>query len=224
MTPLVTCLCLTTTERSVRWLPQAIRNFEKQTYPNKELLIVGDGVSFWQLLPPKYPQVREIHLERGLTVGEKRNRAIASDARGQIICHWDDDDYSAPDRIMDQVQRLLESGLAATGYSSMHFTDGTSWWKYTHSDHFAIGTSLCYRRNWWEAHRFIDAQKDEDGAFEREADKHCQLFSVPAGRLMVASVHPGNTSPRSFDQAAWKPVARPARIGSPFEPVHEYAG
>jgi hypothetical protein len=38
--------------------------------------------------------------------GEKRNRA-AAEARGEIIVHWDDDDWSARWRLRYQVEELV---------------------------------------------------------------------------------------------------------------------
>ena len=39
--PLVSCVMPTADRR--QWVPQAIRNFQQQNYPNRELLIVDDG-------------------------------------------------------------------------------------------------------------------------------------------------------------------------------------
>ena len=56
--------------------------------------------------------------------------------------------------IADQIDRLLGSCNAFTGFHSMRFTDGVRWWKYEGNRSYALGTSLCYRRDWWNAHRF----------------------------------------------------------------------
>ena len=74
-------------------------------------------------LLPDDASIRLVHIEQGRTIGEKRNFG-AGRARGAVIAHWDDDDYSAPDRLEDQVGRLLQSGKAVTGYFAMRFTDG----------------------------------------------------------------------------------------------------
>lgn len=192
--PQVTCLCLTTHDRSA-FLAQAVENFKSQTYPNKELLIVDDV--------------------KAATIGEKRNLGI-SEAPGEIIAHWDDDDYSAPGRLADQVAMLESSGLAVAGYSAMYFTDGTQWWKYRHGGNYAIGTSLCFRKSWWADHRFPNQQTGEDNVFQREAAGAGQLISKDAERMMVASIHRGNTCPRNLGNQ-YRPVQRPEGIGSPFD-------
>lgn len=78
----------------------------------------------------------------------------------------------------------------------MRFTDGRRSWRFERKDDFAIGTSLCYRKDWWSVHPFPPVQRCEDTAFVETAQKAGQLVSVDAGDLMVATIHPGNTSPR----------------------------
>jgi len=131
----------------------------------------------------------------GMSIGAKRNEACRLSS-GELICHWDDDDYSAPQRVEDQVARLLESGKAVTGYHSMRFTDGQQWKRYENGPDYALGTSLLYRKEWWERHPFLDIAVEEDNAFVAEAARAGQLISVDAGTLMHATTHSGNTSPR----------------------------
>ena len=92
-------------------------------------MILADGQDVRHLVPEHDPRVRLIHLAGWPEIGAKRNYGCER-AAGDVIAHWDDDDYSAPERLADQVQRLLESGKAVTGFHSMRFTDGVRWWKY----------------------------------------------------------------------------------------------
>ena len=124
---------------------------------------------------------------------------------GEIIAHWDDDDYSAPERLAVQVRSLLESGKAVTGFHSMRFTDGNRWWKYEGTRNYALGTSLCYRRGWWNTHRFPLVQVGEDNQFVSTAHAAGELVTTDAGDLMYATNHPGNTSPRKLGDN-WKPL------------------
>jgi glycosyltransferase involved in cell wall biosynthesis len=212
--PLITCLCLTRNRRE--WIPKAIANFLAQTYPNKELLILSDGEPVHDLIP-RDERIRHIPIEKSFCIGKKRNFGIPQ-AQGEIIAHWDDDDWSAPERLSRQVSHLLETGKAVAGYHAMYFTDGSAWWKFVHSAHFGIGTSLMYRKSWWAAHPFPAVQYNEDGAFSKEADRYGELVSCEAGLLMVASIHSGNTTRRggNLDSAAYRPMPRPQGIGSPF--------
>jgi hypothetical protein len=157
-------------------------------------------------LVPADHSIRLLELEGAAQIGEKRNLGCDR-ALGEIIVHWDDDDWSAPGRLADQVERLVESKLACTGYRSMRFTDGTRWWLYQGTPLFALGTSLCYLKEWWRAHPFRYVQIGEDNHFVNAAAAERQLVTSDAGELMWATVHATNTSPRSLSGSAWKLLA-----------------
>jgi hypothetical protein len=130
-------------------------------------------------------------------------------AAGEVICHWDDDDYSQPERLAQQVRVLIERPeFAVTGYHSMRFTDGTTWWKYIGTVNYALGTSLCYRRSFWEMHRFQSLQVGEDNQFVATAWCENRLHTTDAGEQMYATVHAGNTSPRMMG-SSWKVIPTP---------------
>jgi O-antigen biosynthesis protein len=160
----------------------------------RELLIISDGEDVRDLLPND-PSIRLVHVAERRTIGEKRNVGCGF-ATGEVICHWDDDDWSEPKRLEDQITRLVVTNAAVTGYHSMRFTDGSKWWKYEGQKVYALGTSLCYRKAWWERHQFPAKNVGEDNAFVSLASAENQLVSADAGAMMWASIHVGNTSPR----------------------------
>ena len=84
---------------------RAIRYFERQTYPNRELVIVDDGKSPIAELAEGRPQIRYICLEQRATIGTKRNLACES-ALGEVIVHWDDDDWYSASRLRLQMDLL----------------------------------------------------------------------------------------------------------------------
>jgi glycosyltransferase involved in cell wall biosynthesis len=202
--PLVTCLCLTTAGRK-EFLNRAVECFMAQRYENCELLIVADSVFDLDIelrpvgtAPCDRPltvgqDVSVLIPFRALTIGAKRNAGCEA-AQGEIIAVWDDDDYSAPGRIEFQVQSLRIAQKAVTGFQVMKFTDGASWWQYALPAGFVIGTSLCFRRDWWEKHPFEDRQIGEDVRFADVAYQAGQLAMCPDMDLMYATIHPGNTS------------------------------
>lgn len=196
----MTCLCLTRNRR--QWLPIAIQCFIDQTYPYRELLIIADGVDVRDLIPDD-DRIQLHHVDRAAEIGEKRNFGCSL-ATGEIIAHWDDDDFSAPGRLDDQIRRLGESGKAVTGYRSMRFTDGSRSWQFLGAPEYAIGTSLCYRRDFWRSHKFPAVQTGEDKTFVIEAWNAGQLEPADDLGLMHATIHPGNTSPRSLEGRSWR--------------------
>lgn len=136
------------------------------------------------------------------TIGAARNW-LCEHARGQIVAHFDDDDFSAPGRLEDQLASF-GPGVEVVAYCIMRFTDGRKWWMYTAPPHCAIGSSLCYRRSFWERNRFPDEQIGEDKALIEAAYKIRSLVTAPAGEQMWASIHPGNTSARRLKAKEWR--------------------
>jgi glycosyltransferase involved in cell wall biosynthesis len=167
---------------------RALDCYARQTYEPREL-VIDDGPG---------------------CVGLKRNRANAR-AKGTIVAHWDDDDWSAPERLEDQVARLIESGADATGYREMYFRDEVRgcWWIYRASrlrTPWVLGTSLVYWRKSWAACKFPAFQIGEDNVFCAKR----KVAEAAAGRMMWASIHPGNTSAKNTgNNYNWRRVEAP---------------
>ena len=199
----MTCLCLT--RDRPEWLPRAIENFQAQTFESRELVIVASGADVRRLMPSD-PRIRYFHLAGRPLIGPARNFGCEQ-ARGAIVAHWDDDDFSAPGRLVDQVERLEGSGKAVTGYRTMRFTDGAGWWLYQGRPQYVLGTSLVYRLDWWRSNRFRPLQVGEDFYFVKAAAAADELAIADAGELMHATIHARNTSPRALNGSAWSRVA-----------------
>lgn len=162
---------------------------------------MADGEDVRDLVPTD-DRIRLLQLTGAAEIGDKRNFGCDR-AGGEIICHFDDDDHSEPGRLDDQIQRLLVSGKSVTGYHSMRFTDGARWWQYEGTRNYALGTSLCYRADYWRNNRFPSLQVGEDNAMVATAWAQGQLSTADAGELMYATIHSGNTSPRNITDN-WK--------------------
>src|ERR1041384_2498726 len=103
---LVSCIMPTANRRP--FVADAIRMFLAQDYADKELVIVDDGEDGIADLVPAHPQIRYLRQSGRRPIGVKRNFACEA-ARGEIILHWDDDDWYAPHRIRLQVEALCAS-------------------------------------------------------------------------------------------------------------------
>jgi glycosyltransferase involved in cell wall biosynthesis len=149
--------------------------------------------------------IHEFTRERGKTIGALRNAAIQNIMDSMLgkdvdmIAHFDDDDWSCPTRLAEQVAFLQASGKDVVGYSDMAFYDVTKdkVTLYTsHDQKYVLGTSLLYRRALWESLPFPD-MNDEDVAWLRQvgAARIGRQPSVFMGVVrMVATIHKGNTS------------------------------
>jgi len=172
--PLVSCI-MPTRGRAL-FLPAAVDCFLKQTYPNKELIILGDndeciGLELCSAWPVRYV------IDERKPIGTKRNRCCEL-AQGEIICHFDDDDWSSPDRIAFQVAELQNSSKPATGFNELYFWDTIAKVarRYRASvKGYVCGTTLCYLKSFWETHRFNDVDHGEDNSFVYPA-----LNQIPA--------------------------------------------
>src|SRR5437867_149441 len=115
--PLVSCIMPTRNRRA--FVKQAIAYFRRQDYPNAELIVVDDGEDAVADLVPQDDTIR--YVRRGppaMTIGAKRNLAIEL-SRGELIAHWDDDDWMAPNRLSVQVSALLDHDAEICGGRSL---------------------------------------------------------------------------------------------------------
>lgn len=207
--PFVTAICPTTAAR-LKYLPRAIRCFLDQTYSNSELLILEDAGQSVRAAVPDHNRIRYATVARCRSLGIKRNVA-AQMARGSLICHWDDDDWSAPGRIAEQVRMINESGAAVVGFQRLLFWDekADEAMLYEGSSLYAPGSTLMYRRDWWQGHQFESLQVGEDNLFVSAALKARMFAAAEGAGLMVATTHTGNTSPRdSRSTRQWKRVTK----------------
>ncbi len=202
--PLVSCILPTTGDRR-RFLPQAIKCFQRQTYPNLELLILCDGEDdISDLVPRDDERMRYFYLgsERH-TIGTKRNLACER-AKGDLIAHFDDDDWSHPDRLNFQVGALLAEGAEFCGISqSLFFEIGTGmvWLCRTPAllhptlyECLPLGATYLYQRSYWSRSPFPDVLIDEDIAFTSAEGRQDRSILVSDCRLYVAMIHNSNTS------------------------------
>jgi hypothetical protein len=103
--PLVSALMLTTHPRRRTFIRDALTSFRLQTYPATELVIVNDG----QPMRAAGPRQRVVQVPPGLPLGAKRNVGLCA-ARGELVAMWDDDDYSLPERLAQQVKFARVTG------------------------------------------------------------------------------------------------------------------
>ncbi len=204
-TPLASCIMPTANRRA--FVPSAIAQFLAQDYPSKELIILDDGDDPIADLIPDHPQVRYMRAPRHRNLGAKRNAACEA-ARGEIILHWDDDDWYAPHRVRAQVEALATSGADVCGIDRALFVDPGSRraWEYVYpagGPPWVCGATLCYRRDYWRDNRFAELNIGEDTRFAA-AVRSDRLHRMADTRCFVALVHPTNTSPKYVEDRRWR--------------------
>ena len=161
---------------------RAVECFRAQTYEAKRLFVFDNSEARpYALIDNAYAVYEPC---AGRSIAELRNHANAM-ANASILVHWDDDDWSHPNRIAEQVA-LLQSGAELVGYNEMLFwrssmVTGPPYpavcpscilapcicsrqaWLYTGE---ILGTSMAYWRRTWERVPFQSGgHHNEDAGF-----------------------------------------------------------
>ena len=205
MTPRVTAIMPTADRRP--FVPAAIAQFLAQDQNDAELLILDDGIDPVADLVPAHPRIRYLRDHERRAIGTKRNR-MGELAQGEIIVHWDDDDWHAPDRLRLQVAALDATGADLCGLADIPFLaeDGSGAWTYHWRGRFRwiYGASLAYRRAYWRRRPFQPLRHGEDTRFVFDArDAHVHV--MPEQGWLIARIHAGNTSPKQISGSYWHP-------------------
>lgn len=190
MTEPLVCAVMLTKDRP-EMAKRAVECFRSQTYQQKELLVFDNGVERFEMDWRFERRIFFAHDPSLFRIGALRNKANAC-MTADILIHWDDDDFSHPNRIAEQVALLQASGKQAVGYRDMLFWRDpkpnslphglAEWececddclgaaWLYSNNDpRYCLGTSLCYWRETWERRPFPDISRGEDKAWLREVN------------------------------------------------------
>lgn len=219
--PLVTAI-MPTRERPDFAL-QAVRYFLAQDYPNKELVVLEDGTPALAGRLPDDPRIR--YVATGLarrSIGAMRNEACRL-ARGDIVAHWDDDDWYGPERLTRQVAAIRAGEADITALRGSLMFDLAAWrfWRCRPDLHRRLfvrdvhGGTLVYRRRVWEdkAH-FPDRSLAEDAVFlDRAVRRGARLQPVEAEGIFVYLRHGANAWQFACgvtgDAAGWEPAPEP---------------
>ena len=192
--PMISCLMVTLDRLALA--KHAIRSYAEQSYANRELVIVTDGDEPYRRALARYVDALGIAGVRiiypgtgGLTLGCLRNISIDA-ARGEIICQWDDDDYSHPERLEVQFAHMI-AHRAGISFLTDHlqfieserllsWIDWSGEGQYDGLSQFAPGTLMMYRDQ-----RF---RYPESGPTARRGED-CVFMEAVCGAVPVAALH-----------------------------------
>ena len=169
--PLVSCVMVTADRHDL--CRRAIISYRNQTWSNTELVVLDNGREKMDALLSDLPddEVRYAHVpnDGSITIGELRNRSLEM-VRGDLVApQWDDDDWSAPDRLERQFAALERANAQACMLSAslMHVDDDE------YFDHPFIGwlkggvpPTLLHRRS--ESIRFPHLPRTSDTHYKNE--------------------------------------------------------
>lgn len=201
---------------------RAVRCFLRQTYESRRLLIYDTGREPFRLTDnsPLITVVRDSGMFPYPTIGELRNRAMKwATSHDDIVCHWDDDDISYPNRITEQVAALQElraqgTGVEVVGSRSMWFWDtnqyshlrpllGAAWYYLHPRPYYCVTSSMAYWRSAWDRAKFPDTSRAEGHDWLRALDSSIGFLDR---KWIIGCIHEGN-------RAAYDESRKPNTVG-----------
>lgn len=189
--PLVSCLMVS----RGKLLParHAIDCFRRQTYPLRELVILDDNpvselTEFLAALND--PLIRYIQISEAQNLlGTLRNYVLA-EARGELVCQWDDDDLYDARRLAWQIEALQTSGAQACFLNRW-----TVWWpeerRIAVSGYRAWEGSMLARRAAVPA--YPNQRRGEDSMVTDQIMEANRVVLMDAPELYCYTIYGGNT-------------------------------
>jgi hypothetical protein len=146
--------------------------------------------------------------------------------RGDVIVHWDDDDWMAPRRLRIQLAALERADLCGATRQLYFDPARAAAWLYAYPGGrrpWVVGNTLCYDRDVWRRSPFPEIAVGEDTRFVW-SDAVKRLAVVDDHRIVVGLVHGGNASRKRTDDPWWTPV-EPDEVAAVIgEDACQYAG
>lgn len=205
--PKVSCIMLTANRPN--FVELSVGYFLNSDYRDAELVIIDDGKESVKHLLPDHRRIKYFFTEPLGSIGVKRNYACEK-AEGEIIMHWDDDDYYPYDWMTRQVKALEESKADIVGLNQILFYSPlmNKFWNYDNKETdppWLSGATMAYRKSFWEKHPFKDLQIGEDYDYIWNTGATIYAHDYPNG--FIATLHNGNTTLKPFENPKHKKYA-----------------
>ncbi|HCQ7754735.1 glycosyltransferase family 2 protein [Citrobacter sp. 50677481] len=211
-TPFISVVCPTYNRRE--FLPYLLYMWQYQDYPaeKRELVILDDSAQsnadlIAMMVDPACPNVRYIHSEERLVLGQKRNM-LNELAKGEYILCFDDDDYYPPNKISHQVAQMQENNALFSGTDRLYI-----WYSHlnkiylTHAfgPRHALNGTFGFHRNFLKKHRY------DDTATRAEETSFLNGFTTPVLQIdpkqsILCISHSHNTYDKDFVMSTSTPV------------------
>jgi len=176
---------------------RAIRCYNRQTYPNRELVVVDDGE---QSLDPVLDAVPDSELsyvelspDSDRPLGALRNIALDA-ASGDFLTQWDDDDWYHSDRVREQAEVLLEGYDACCLHGTLMHLDSEEYFFHPYVGYLSDGVpGTIMHRNDGNI-RYPEKRRAEDTVYLKGwKKKRFKLLSKLKNHLFIRCFHGENT-------------------------------
>lgn len=192
----VSAVMLTNWPHRAAWATEAVRSFQRQTWPERELIVVNEGVPLQSLAPG----VRVVNTGPRRSLGGQRTEGLRA-ARGAWLATWDDDDFSLPDRLATQLARAASARAVYVRSDRLWFADATLALRCVARGPF-FATALVQRAVALRAGGWHPVDYCEDADFERTLRVRGEPIAVTPDLFYVARRHDRNASLAGGETAA----------------------
>jgi glycosyltransferase involved in cell wall biosynthesis len=209
------------------FLPAVAACVRAQSYQNIEWLVLDDSEEPSPALTKEpWEKLKYIHTTKRLSVGTKRNQLLAH-ANGEIVVHFDDDDYYGPDYISKAIEHLSnEVGVALLcGFFVAHLNNNGFGYYRTRVKkgpafafnksgirpvdlgrinipliHLCFGWAYIYKRVVWEQTKFEELNVFEDREFIRKATENFKTVAYESRAVDCLHAIHARSSSQCFPQ------------------------
>ena len=192
--PLISCLCIT--KNSEELVKLSIDCFNKQLYPNKELIVVyEDNNKYIDVIVETNQQENiifyKVDTNPKKTLGELRNISI-NIAKGEYIAQWDDDDWHSPLRLWEQFYYIKKSNKFGSILKSWLVFDQRNNLLYERKRTDLVGWegTLLFKKSEIK-NLYQNLAKGEDTGFVKQIES--QIYPIYYPELYIYRVHYNNT-------------------------------
>jgi glycosyltransferase involved in cell wall biosynthesis len=212
--PLISCLMVT--RGAINPARFAIECYQRQTHPQRELVIVTDTLSdaFRDHIRSLNDQSIRVVEVPAAPLGDLRNLSVEA-ARGALVAQWDDDDLCHPERLTRQYEALV-----AKRVEMIFLERWTMWWP-------ARRRLAISEKRPWEG--TLLAKKDalpaypplaigEDHAMLEEAAKTRSIGLLDHPELYCYVKHSANTCPTAYFEQRFKLATKRSEFAD-YEPA-----
>ena len=192
--PLISCICVT--KNGPFLLKRAIRCFEAQTYPNKELIILYQEHN---LLTKDFltsevcnSLIKVFSVKQSYTLGALRNYAIEN-SNGDFFCQWDDDDWHNAFRLDFQYNAIKTNSYDACVIDQWIIFDALNERACLSNKRFWEGSLLCSKELFFKK-KYGNISRGEDTPFIQYLSYNKFLYLIKGmPNLYIYTYHGGNT-------------------------------
>ena len=197
--PLVSCLVVTADRAAL--LRRAVRCYNRQSYPRRELVVLDDGSEDLEPalrdVPTSELRYHRIERQPANVLGALRNQTLDL-ASGEYVAQWDDDDWYHADRLAVQVGALEEGHDACTLTATLMHLDTPEFFRLPYVGHLRGGVpgTIVHRRN--EEIRYPAQRRAEDTVYLDEWRNHRYVeLGEHCAHLFIRAFHGENTWERT---------------------------